>query len=115
MPQLQRLVLSARYKRTWSNSPEKLLKRGFALITDESGDSIYSVRNVTEKDKLLIQLCDGKISAEFTPPKTWVLEKDLSFTVGMDHGITEDDIDTLQEYKLYFPDFNFSKIVEKYN
>ncbi len=45
-------------------SPEKLLKRGFALITDESGDSIYSVRNVTEKDKLLIQLCDGKISAE---------------------------------------------------
>ena len=40
---------------------------------------------------------NGKISAEFTPPKTWVLEKDLSFTVGMDHGITEDDIDTLQE------------------
>ena len=37
---------------------------------------------------------NGKISAEFTPPKTWVLEKDLSFTVGMDHGITEDDIDT---------------------
>ena len=40
---------------------------------------------------------NGKISAEFTPPKTWILEKDLSFTVGMDHGITEDDIDTLKE------------------
>ena len=40
---------------------------------------------------------NGKISAEFTPPKTWVLVKDLSFTIGMDHGITEDDIDTLQE------------------
>ena len=40
---------------------------------------------------------NGKISAEFTPPKTWILEKDLSFTVGMNHGITEEDIDTLQE------------------
>ena len=40
---------------------------------------------------------NGKISAEFTPPKTWVLEKALSFTVGMEHGITDDDMDTLQE------------------
>ena len=40
---------------------------------------------------------NGKISAEFTPPKTWVLEKALSFTVGTDHGITADDMDTLQE------------------
>ena len=40
---------------------------------------------------------NGKISAEFTPPKTWVLEKGLSFTVGMEPGITDDDMDTLQE------------------
>ena len=40
---------------------------------------------------------NGKISAEFTPPKTRVLEKALSFTVGMEHGITDDDMDTLQE------------------
>ena len=45
-------------------SPEKLLKRGFALITDESGNSIYSAKNVKEKDKLLVQFCDGKITAE---------------------------------------------------
>lgn len=39
---------------------------------------------------------NGKISAEFTPPKTWKLEKSLSFTV-QGHGITEEDIDLLQE------------------
>ena len=31
---------------------------------------------------------NGKISAEFTPPKTWILEKTLSFTV-KGHGMTE--------------------------
>ena len=45
-------------------SPEKLLKRGFALITDESGNSIYSVKNIKENDKLIVQFCDGKITAE---------------------------------------------------
>ena len=45
-------------------SPYKWLKRGFALITDESGNSIYSVKNVKEKDKLLVQLFDGKITTE---------------------------------------------------
>ena len=45
-------------------SPEKLLKRGFALITDDSGNSIYSVKNVKPKDKLLVQFCDGKIITE---------------------------------------------------
>ena len=45
-------------------SPEKLLKRGFVLITDESGDSIYSVKHVKEKDKLIVQFCDGKINVE---------------------------------------------------
>ena len=45
-------------------SPEKLLRRGFVLITDESGNSIYSVRNVKEKDKLLVEFCDGKITTE---------------------------------------------------
>ena len=45
-------------------SPDKWLKRGFALITDESGNSIYSIKNVKEKDKLLVQLLDGKITTE---------------------------------------------------
>ena len=45
-------------------SPEKLLKRGFALITDESGNSIYSVKNIKENDKLIVQFFDGKITAE---------------------------------------------------
>ena len=39
---------------------------------------------------------NGKISAEFTPPKTWVLEKALSFTV-KGHGISSVDLDILQE------------------
>ena len=45
-------------------SPRKLLKRGFVLITDESGNSIYSVKNIKENDKLIVQFCDGKITAE---------------------------------------------------
>ncbi len=40
---------------------------------------------------------NGKISAEFTPPKTWVLEKGLSFTIGLDHGITKQDMELLKE------------------
>ena len=45
-------------------SPERLLKRGFALITDERGNSIYSVKSVKEKDKFLVQLFDGEITAD---------------------------------------------------
>ena len=45
-------------------SPERLLKRGFALITDQSGNSIYSVKNIKEKDKLLVKLSDGRVNAE---------------------------------------------------
>ena len=45
-------------------SPENLLKRGFALITDESGNSIYSVKNVKKKDKFSVQLYDGHITAQ---------------------------------------------------
>jgi len=45
-------------------SPRKLLKRGFALITDESGNSIYSVKNIKKNDKLIVQFFDGKITAE---------------------------------------------------
>jgi len=44
-------------------SPQRLLKRGFALITDQMGNSIYSVKSVKEKDKFLVQLNDGKINA----------------------------------------------------
>ncbi len=42
-------------------SPEKLLNRGFVLISDEFGNSIYSVKKVKEKDKLIVQFYDGKI------------------------------------------------------
>ena len=45
-------------------SPQKWLKRGFAFITDETGNSIYSVKKLKEKDKLFVQLYDGKITAE---------------------------------------------------
>ena len=45
-------------------SPERLLKRGFALIADEEGNSIYSVKSLKEKDKILVKLSDGKINAE---------------------------------------------------
>ena len=41
---------------------------------------------------------NGKISAEFTPPKTWVLEKALSFTLDAEgHGIHDEEMDDLQE------------------
>jgi len=45
-------------------SPEKLLKRGFVLISDKSGNSIYSVKNIKEKDNLAVQFHDGKINVE---------------------------------------------------
>ena len=45
-------------------SPKRLLKRGFALITDEKGNSIYSVSSFKKKDKFLVQLSDGKITAD---------------------------------------------------
>ena len=37
---------------------------------------------------------NGKISAEFTPPKTWVLEKGLSFIT---EDLTDAEIDCLKE------------------
>ena len=39
---------------------------------------------------------NGKISAEFTPPKTWKLEKSLSFTVE-GHEVTKQDLELLKE------------------
>ena len=60
----KRIKINFIYKLLNALSPEKLLKRGFALITNESGDSIYGVKNVKEKDKLLVQFYDGKITAE---------------------------------------------------
>ncbi len=45
-------------------SPKRWLNRGFALITDETGNSIYSVKSVKEKDKLSVQFSDGEIIAE---------------------------------------------------
>ena len=45
-------------------SPERLLKRGFAFITDENGNFIYSVKSIKEKDKFLVQFSDGKVIAK---------------------------------------------------
>ncbi len=45
-------------------SPQKLLKRGFTLVSDDSGNTIYSVKKIKEKDKLLVQFCDGNITVE---------------------------------------------------
>ena len=45
-------------------SPQRFLKRGFALIKDDQGNSIYSIKGIKEKDKLLVQLSDGKIIAK---------------------------------------------------
>ena len=39
---------------------------------------------------------NGKISAEFTPPKSWELNRGLSFTVS-GHGISAEDISLLKE------------------
>ena len=36
---------------------------------------------------------NAKISAEFTPPKTWKLEKELSFKT---HLLTKEDIELLK-------------------
>ncbi len=60
----KRTRINYMYKILNALSPKKLLKRGFALITDESGNSIYSIKNVKENDKLIVQFCDGKITAE---------------------------------------------------
>jgi len=42
-------------------SPEKLLSRGFTLISDMSDHSIYSVKNIRKNDLLKIQFYDGKV------------------------------------------------------
>lgn len=39
---------------------------------------------------------NGKISAEFTPPKSWELNRGLSFTIS-GHGITDEDINLLKD------------------
>lgn len=44
-------------------SPERLLKRGFSLMTDEAGNSIYSVKSLKKKDKFIVKLSDGTITA----------------------------------------------------
>ena len=45
-------------------SPERLLRKGFALITDKLGNSIYSVKDVNAKDIFTVQFSDGKIIAQ---------------------------------------------------
>ena len=60
----QRIKLNYIYKFLDALSPKKLLKRGFALITDEEGNSIYSVKSVEEKNNLLVHLSDGIITSK---------------------------------------------------
>ena len=60
----QKIKLNYIFKLLDALSPKKLLKRGFALITDDEGNSIYSVKSVKEKDKILVQLSDGEITAK---------------------------------------------------
>ncbi len=45
-------------------SPSKWLKRGFSIVTDANGKTIFSVKDVKENDTLSIQLVDGKISTK---------------------------------------------------
>tara|TARA_B100000700_G_scaffold28790_1_gene27674 strand:- start:1595 stop:2755 length:1161 start_codon:yes stop_codon:yes gene_type:complete len=45
-------------------SPKNLLSRGFALLTDTQGNSIYSVKSIKKKDKFLVTLIDGTILSE---------------------------------------------------
>ncbi len=59
----KRTQLNYMYQLLNALSPQKWLKRGFALITDERGNSLYSLKSIQENDKLLIQLSDGKITA----------------------------------------------------
>ena len=60
----KRIRINYMYEILNALSPRKLLKRGFALITNESGDSIYSIKNVKANDKLIVQFFDGKITTE---------------------------------------------------
>ena len=60
----KRTRLNDMYEILNSLCTKKLLKRGFALITDESGNPIYNIKNVKENDKLIVQFCDGKITVE---------------------------------------------------
>ena len=60
----KRIKINHIYQLLNALSPQRLLKRGFALITDEKGNCIYSVKSLNEKDKLLVQLSDGNIMAE---------------------------------------------------
>ncbi len=60
----KRIKIKYMYELLNALSPQKWLKRGFALITDEKGNSIYSVNSFKKKDKFLVQFADGKITAE---------------------------------------------------
>ena len=53
----------------------------------------HFIRNIIEED-IKSGKFNGKISAEFTPPKTWVLEKLLSFKTG---ELSSSDIEVLLE------------------
>ncbi len=43
-------------------SPSRWLKRGFSIVTDSKGKTIFSVKAVKKNDTLSIQVVDGKIN-----------------------------------------------------
>ena len=45
-------------------SSSRWLKRGFAIVTNAKGKTIFSVKDIKKSDTLSIQLVDGKISTK---------------------------------------------------
>ncbi len=45
-------------------SPSRWLKRGFSIVTNAKGETIFSVKAIKKNDTLSIQLVDGKISTK---------------------------------------------------
>ena len=50
-------------------SPLKVLGRGYAMVRQEDGGLVQSVRQVEPGDALNITLCDGVLRAEITEKK----------------------------------------------
>ena len=50
--------------------PTTTLKRGYAIVTDKSDHLVRSVKQVSVKQKINIQVSDGKIKAEVNHSKT---------------------------------------------
>lgn len=69
---IQSTNLSAILQRLMSAAPQSILKRGFAIVVDQSGIPVMSVTQVIPGDLLNIRVIDGKIVARteiITPEK----------------------------------------------